>query len=99
MPAPWCPDSRCACQRQRLSRRGGADTPCDLSGQATERFKKRQIPGPKPYYSTHEWPSLWFEPTEVWEVRALQCNVAFRGAVQCSLCAPSVLPLRITAAL
>ena len=50
-------------------------------GQATERFKKRQIPGPKPYYSTNEWPSLWFEPTEVWEVRARQCNAALRGAV------------------
>ncbi len=39
--------------------------------QATERFKERQIPGPKPYYATKEWPSLWFEPMEVWEVRAL----------------------------
>lgn len=39
--------------------------------QATERFKERQIPGPKPYYATKEWPSLWFEPVEVWEARAL----------------------------
>ena len=41
--------------------------------QATERFKKRQIPGPKPYYATNEWPSLWFEPEEVWEASPQGC--------------------------
>ncbi len=42
--------------------------------QATERFKKRQIPGPKPYYATNEWPSLWFEPEEVWEASPQGCH-------------------------
>ena len=51
--------------------------------QATERFKARQIPGPKPYYATKEWPSLWFEPMEVWEVRALLWMLAAHALLTC----------------
>jgi len=54
--------------------------------QATERFKARQIPGPKPYYATKEWPSLWFEPIEVWEVRALLWMLAAHAMLTCQHC-------------
>eukprot|EP00882_Tetradesmus_deserticola_P026421 GHRQ01029152.1.p2 GENE.GHRQ01029152.1~~GHRQ01029152.1.p2 ORF type:complete len:139 (+),score=25.22 GHRQ01029152.1:702-1118(+) len=32
---------------------------------ATARLGATAIPGPKPYYDTHERPDVWFEPTEV----------------------------------
>lgn len=32
---------------------------------ATARLGATALPGPKPYYDTHERPDVWFEPTEV----------------------------------
>jgi ATP-dependent DNA ligase len=45
-------------------------------GQATERFKAQRIPGPKPYYSTNERCTVWFEPTEVWELRGADLTLS-----------------------
>ncbi|KAG1658390.1 hypothetical protein FOA52_010069 [Chlamydomonas sp. UWO 241] len=41
---------------------------------ATARLAR--IPGPKPYYSTGEACSVWFEPTEVWEVRGADLTLS-----------------------
>lgn len=43
---------------------------------AKERLSKTIIPGPKPYYNTGERPSVWFEPTEVWELRGADLTVS-----------------------
>lgn len=43
---------------------------------AKERLSATIIPGPKPYFSTGESPSVWFEPTEVWEVRGADLSVS-----------------------
>ena len=32
--------------------------------------------GPKPYYNTGESPSVWFEPTEVWELRGADLTLS-----------------------
>ena len=37
---------------------------------------ERQLPGPKPYYSTGERPDLWFEPGEVWEIRGADLTIS-----------------------
>lgn len=44
--------------------------------QATARLKDRQLPGPKPYYTTGERPDLWFEPSEVWEIRGADLTIS-----------------------
>jgi hypothetical protein len=71
--------------REKLLAHQSAGTPLTARKrvQATERFKARQIPGPKPYYATKEWPSLWFEPMEVWEVRALLWMLAAHVMLTC----------------
>ncbi len=43
---------------------------------AKERLSATIIPGPKPYFSTNESPSVWFEPTEVWEVRGADLSIS-----------------------
>lgn len=43
---------------------------------AKERLSATIIPGPKPYYNTGESPSVWFEPTEVWEVRGADLSIS-----------------------
>lgn len=43
---------------------------------ATERLGRTALAAPKPYYSTSESPSVWFEPTEVWEVVAADITVS-----------------------
>jgi DNA ligase-1 len=43
---------------------------------ATARLGATAIPGPKPYYATGERPSVWFEPTEVWEVRGADLSIS-----------------------
>lgn len=44
--------------------------------QATERFKQKIIPERRPYYSTNERPDVWFEPTEVWEIRGADLTLS-----------------------
>ncbi|KAK9793179.1 hypothetical protein WJX73_007861 [Symbiochloris irregularis] len=44
--------------------------------QATARLKERQLPGPKPYYTTGERPDVWFEPGEVWEIRGADLTIS-----------------------
>jgi hypothetical protein len=44
----------------------------DFYAAATARLGATAIPGPKPYYDTHERPDVWFEPTEV----RLACHTA-----------------------
>ncbi|KAI8474532.1 MAG: hypothetical protein J3K34DRAFT_124375 [Monoraphidium minutum] len=43
---------------------------------ATERLMATAIPGPKPYYNTGETCGVWFEPTEVWEVRGADLSIS-----------------------
>ncbi|KXZ42596.1 hypothetical protein GPECTOR_132g608 [Gonium pectorale] len=43
---------------------------------ARERLGAQIIPGPKPYYDTGERPSVWFEPTEVWELRGADLTLS-----------------------
>jgi DNA ligase-1 len=43
---------------------------------ATARLGATAIPAPKPYYATGERPSVWFEPTEVWEVRGAELSIS-----------------------
>lgn len=43
---------------------------------ATARLSATIIPGPKPYYNTGESPSVWFEPTEVWEIRGADLSIS-----------------------
>ncbi len=50
--------------------------PASCHRQATERFRAQRIPGPKPYYSTNERCSVWFEPTEVWELRGADLTLS-----------------------
>lgn len=55
---------------------------------ATERLRATAIAGPKPYYNTAETPNVWFEPTEVWEIRG-NCSpllLPFHG-----ICRPTML--------
>ena len=44
--------------------------------QATTRFKATAIPAKKSYYRTDESPDVWFEPTEVWEIRGADLTVS-----------------------
>lgn len=44
--------------------------------EATARLQATAIPGPKPYYNTGESPSVWFEPTEVWEIRGADLTLS-----------------------
>ncbi|KAK9865080.1 hypothetical protein WJX84_011403 [Apatococcus fuscideae] len=44
--------------------------------EATARFKAQQLPERKPYYVTAESPSVWFEPTEVWEIRGADLTIS-----------------------
>lgn len=44
--------------------------------QATTRFKATAIPAKKPYYRTNESPDVWFEPTEVWEIRGADLTIS-----------------------
>ncbi|KAG2439579.1 hypothetical protein HXX76_004931 [Chlamydomonas incerta] len=43
---------------------------------ARERLGATIIPGPKPYYNTGERCSVWFEPTEVWELRGADLTLS-----------------------
>eukprot|EP00878_Enallax_costatus_P033108 GHUV01036495.1.p2 GENE.GHUV01036495.1~~GHUV01036495.1.p2 ORF type:complete len:110 (+),score=30.19 GHUV01036495.1:513-842(+) len=43
---------------------------------ATARLGATAIPGPKPYYETLERPDVWFEPTEVWEIRGADISIS-----------------------
>lgn len=43
---------------------------------ATARLGATALPGPKPYYDTHERPDVWFEPTEVWELRGADLSIS-----------------------
>ena len=54
-----------------------------VRAQATATLKATSIPGPKPYYITDESPDVWFEPTEVWEIRgaALTISPVHKAAV------------------
>lgn len=49
---------------------------CCFCAQATTRLKATSIPGPKPYYITDESPDVWFEPTEVWEIRGADLTIS-----------------------
>lgn len=55
-----------------------------LGLQATERLTQT-ICERKPYYNTGEWPSVWFEPGEVWEIRGADLTISpvHRAAVGC----------------
>ena len=44
--------------------------------QATTRFKATAIPAKKSYYRTDESPDVWFEPTEVWEIRGADLTIS-----------------------
>ena len=44
--------------------------------QATERFKLKVLPERRSYYSTNERPDVWFEPTEVWEIRGADLTLS-----------------------
>jgi ATP-dependent DNA ligase len=44
--------------------------------QAKERLDQHRIEGPRPYYNTNERPSVWFEPTEVWELRGADLTLS-----------------------
>ena len=46
------------------------------SVQATTRFKATAIPAKKAYYRTEERPDVWFEPTEVWEIRGADLTIS-----------------------
>ena len=43
--------------------------------QATERCKQKVIER-RAYYSTNERPDVWFEPTEVWEIRGADLTLS-----------------------
>lgn len=44
--------------------------------QKTVQFKATSFPGKKAYYRTDESPDVWFEPTEVWEIRGADLTVS-----------------------
>lgn len=44
--------------------------------QKTVQFKATSLPGKKAYYRTDESPDVWFEPTEVWEIRGADLTVS-----------------------
>ena len=44
--------------------------------QKTAQFKATSLPGKKTYYRTDESPDVWFEPTEVWEIRGADLTVS-----------------------
>ena len=44
--------------------------------QKTAQFKATSLPGKKAYYRTDESPDVWFEPTEVWEIRGADLTVS-----------------------
>lgn len=39
-------------------------------------MRGRQLPGPKPYYVTHEQPDMWFDAAEVWEIRGADLTIS-----------------------
>jgi len=43
---------------------------------ATERFKAQLLDGPRPYYNTGERCDVWFDATEVWEVRGADLTIS-----------------------
>ncbi|DBB01067.1 hypothetical protein WJX77_004280 [Trebouxia sp. C0004] len=43
---------------------------------ATTRFKATTIPAKKSYYRTDESPDVWFEPSEVWEIRGADLTIS-----------------------
>lgn len=50
---------------------------CEHDGaQASKRLLDQRLPGPKPYYVTGESPQLWFEPSEVWEIRGAELTLS-----------------------
>ena len=48
---------------------------CPAALQATERCKQKIIER-RAYYSTNERPDVWFEPTEVWEIRGADLTLS-----------------------
>lgn len=44
--------------------------------QAKERLDQHRIDERKDYYNTNERPSVWFEPTEVWELRGADLTLS-----------------------
>ncbi|KAH7616567.1 putative DNA ligase 6 [Nannochloris sp. 'desiccata'] len=43
---------------------------------ATARLKQTTIPNKKSYYATHESPDVWFNATEVWEIRGADLTLS-----------------------
>jgi len=71
----------------RLARPAAAHTPASRAhdimssaqqpaGGAALVAQATRIPGPKAYYVTNEQPSVWFEPTEVWELRGADLTLS-----------------------
>ena len=44
--------------------------------QATERLGAQRLDGKRAYYETGESPSVWFPPTEVWEIRGADLTIS-----------------------
>ncbi len=44
--------------------------------QATERLGAQRLDGKRTYYETAESPSVWFPPTEVWEIRGADLTIS-----------------------
>lgn len=44
--------------------------------EASQRLLAQRLSGPKPYYVTGESPQLWFEPSEVWEIRGADLTLS-----------------------
>jgi ATP-dependent DNA ligase len=44
--------------------------------QVTERYKQRVLPEKRAYFSTNERPDVWFEPSEVWEIRGADLTLS-----------------------
>ena len=47
-----------------------------VSLQATERLGAQRLDGKRTYYETAESPSVWFPPTEVWEIRGADLTIS-----------------------
>jgi ATP-dependent DNA ligase len=78
--------ARC-CPHPRLARPAAARTTASRApdimssarqpaGGAALVAQATRIPGPKAYYVTNEQPSVWFEPTEVWELRGADLTLS-----------------------
>lgn len=72
--ACYDPDSE---EYQAVCKIGTGFSEADLEAQAAY-FKDHIIPGPKSYYSCNEGvkPDVWFEPTQVWEVKAADFSLS-----------------------